>query len=171
MGISGELPLWKLQCKIGPFWSVRCLKYLDPWKGQWNILTSTNSDGLRNNFMNSLRNTCCYNWKQLPSGLLWSFSLRWKSTYTSAWSRCYHGNHSAKWKPWKMLITRMYVVLKLWVVKHVFITGLVSLEVEYCPWRVVRCFLSLSFLKQKVCDKSISFFFFFNYIFILFIYF
>lgn len=81
--IPSVLPLWKSYGKTGPLWSVRCLNYLDPQEGPPAVLasTSTDSGGLRSNFMNSMGSTCCYNWKQLPSGLLWSFSLRWESTY------------------------------------------------------------------------------------------
>lgn len=87
-------------------------------------------------------NICCYNWKQLPSGLLWSFSLRWKSTYKSACSRCYHGDHSAKWKSWKMPIIRLFVVLKAWVVKHMFLSQIWSQwRLSYVPnvWPDVLC--------------------------------
>lgn len=100
-------------------------------------------------------NICCYNWKQLPSGLLWSFSLGWKSTYKSARSRCYHGDHSAKWKSWKMPIIRLYVVLKAWVVKHMFLSQIWSQwRLSSVPnvWPDILCH-SL-FIKQKVCYKA-----------------
>lgn len=133
MGIHSVLPLRKSYSKIGPLWSIRCLNYLNPWKGQLAILAmSTDSDGLRNNFMNAMGKICCYNWKRLPSGLFWSFSLRWKSTYKSAWSPCYHSDHCIQWKSWKMPIIRLYVILKTQIVKHVCITDLVSPEVELC---------------------------------------
>lgn len=96
------------------------------------------------------------NWKhQLPSGLPWSFSLREESTYKSACSCCYHGDHFAKWISWKMLIIRLYVVLKAWEVKHMFISQIwYHWGLSYVPnvWPDVLYL----FIKQKVCYTGIS---------------
>lgn len=102
------------------------------------------------------RNICYYNWKWLPSGLLWSFNLRWKSTCKSAWSPCYHGDHSTQWKFWKMPIIILHVILKTLVVKHVCITDLVSLEVELCPNVQPYVLYHSLLMKQKVCYTDIS---------------
>ena len=136
MGVASALTLWKTYGKIGLLWCVRRQKYQDFQQHQPTILAtiSTDSDWLRSNFMNSVGSMCCYIWKhQVPSGLLWAFSLRWESAYKSVCSHCYHGDHWAKWKSWKMPIIRLYVVLKAWVEKtYIYITDLVSLGVELC---------------------------------------